>query len=902
MRAASLGMPSYSSADRLLPNVNAKVAKRRNFFGYWPLWQEFFPLDAFTGNVDQMRLTANVLAGFIIGIRQTLSAIVSATLVFTTSGDASVEAMFPFGISMMWWSTLTGSIFYGFFGRLQYNTNATQEICAILYGAMATQAAAKLTETGNRERIPETVLALIVVSTVITGICSCLFGKLGIGKFMLAFPTPVTNGFLGTIGFFLVKEAFIITSGVDFKYFYPVSWTDFLALRSLGPLVCLMAMYFFMRIGPRYLVILFPRSGTVKRLSGLICQLLPLGAFYIVKLAIGVSLDSLSEDGWTYPAQQVGKFWTLWTTYDLRQADWGIVISQVPNMFSLVLMSILCTMSGVLGITGKFPSGPDGDPSPDDVVDFDAELTTVGVGAVVTGLTNGVVTFHRLGSTIQLRLDGGTHRVAVMSSACFVGLWFFSSLPLGHFIPKFYLGGLFMQSGWALLEQNVILAYKSLPRVKYHGYKVPSEQYWVAVVCVIVAAYSTPFTGIGTGLIMCLIFFIVHSSQVRPVSSTSDGKWTISRTMRPFWELKVLREEGDRIVILYLQGQLFFGSGQQLASAVADVVENSRVQYCILSFAKVTGIDNSACAQLQGALTRATRRQVKLIFCRMSPAIFEAIAAAGVITSPDKDLRDVLENAVQITEVQDMSPSACERQGAAEDDHSAGLGTRRPRAISWRAIGKGSHDAFDHETDALDYCSDQVLLSYGYKPETSLPVMVAYREACRQGSRLSDVVFEAMNSMPAGFMDRMREFCTILKPTPGHRLQDSTGLYFIFQGAVASVDRLKTNPESGGPAQFAGTHIKGFTGRGGHQRLRKRYPPGSVCNMTSFVLARKERLLDKELQAELVVSSKFGAYSEVWMLPSARYADLPLDIRTTIDELVMVHQSEQRQHTLLSGE
>ena len=46
-------------------------------------------------------------------------------------------------------------------------------------------------------------------------------------------------------------------------------------------------------------------------------------------------------------------------------------------------------MTGVLGITGKFASGPDGDPSPMDVVDFDAELTTVGFGSLLTGSLDG---------------------------------------------------------------------------------------------------------------------------------------------------------------------------------------------------------------------------------------------------------------------------------------------------------------------------------------------------------------------------------------------------------------------------------------------------------------------------------------------------------------------------------
>ena len=84
---------------------------------------------------------------------------------------------------------------------------------------------------------------------------------------MLRFPSPVTSGFLGTIGFFLVRTALQISSGaldctqahqkvgqehfallqaaptgVQFQYFYPVSFVDFFALRSMAPVCCLLSM------------------------------------------------------------------------------------------------------------------------------------------------------------------------------------------------------------------------------------------------------------------------------------------------------------------------------------------------------------------------------------------------------------------------------------------------------------------------------------------------------------------------------------------------------------------------------------------------------------------------------------------------------------------------------------
>jgi len=157
-----------------------------------------------------------------------------------------------------------------------------------------------------------------------------------------------------------------------------------------------------------------------------------------------------------------------------------------------------------------------------------------------------------------------------------------------------------------------------------------------------------------------------------------------------------------------------------------------------------------------------------------------------------------------------------------------------------------------------------------------------------------------MNRLPSGFMQCLQAHCKVdTSLAPGHNMTDGTALYFLFQGAIATVDRLKVKE---GTHILANMNIKGFHGRGGGQRLRKRYPPGSVVNQTSFILSRYEHLLDRELQADMVISSKFGLCSEVWSLPAAAWASLPMDMQNTIDKMVMMHQSEQRQHTLLSGE
>eukprot|EP00928_Gymnodinium_smaydae_P038966 TRINITY_DN26742_c0_g1_i1.p1 TRINITY_DN26742_c0_g1~~TRINITY_DN26742_c0_g1_i1.p1 ORF type:complete len:570 (+),score=52.49 TRINITY_DN26742_c0_g1_i1:263-1972(+) len=569
-------------------------------------------------------------------------------------------------------------------------------------------------------------------------------------------------------------------------------------------------------------------------------------------------------------------------------------------MFSLVLMSVLCTMTGVLGIAGKFPSGPDGDPAPDDVLDFDRELTTVGLGSIIIGLANGVVTFHRLGSSIQLRRDGGTHRIGVFSSAAFVGVFFFSSLPLGHYIPKWFLGGLFMGSGIALVE-DALFSFRTLPLGgKCCGGRIsfPSLEYLVTLCCLVTSVFSSPFTAIAVGLLLCVALFLVQSSGLPPVAAVTDGRSTVSKTLRPTWELHVLREYGSTILVLYLQGQLFFGSGQALATEMVRCVQSSgKVRYCILSFAKVRAIDVSACDQLRSAIKKVQRTGCKVVCCRMDGIVFDALHAAQIVVSPDRDLRDLLEHDevddVSLTDemLLDQPDNSLYRTTSESSVKSMGVVRKFVR------IGKIDNDSFDHETDALDYCGDHILAEFCYTRPTLAPHIVAYRAACTHGLRLSEAHFESMNGLPGGTLLRdLRPRVEVLtRLRSGHKLaNDGTSLYFILQGSLAIVDEPRERA-------VGNVVMKGFGGRGG-KRLRKRYPPGNIVGISTFFLKMTGQMLDDDLQSSIIVSSKFSQETELWVLSRCQWDQLSSKIQKVVQDEVLSQLACERQHTLLSGE
>ncbi|CAE7802476.1 unnamed protein product, partial [Symbiodinium necroappetens] len=197
-------------------------------------------------------------------------------------------------------SSAISAAWYGAFGRMQAGLIGINDVIGILWGTMGGQVAVAL--AGEPERIVPTQLAIIAVSTILTGVASIVFGHLGLGKLMLLFPAPVTSGFLGSIGFFIFKSSLQISSGVKFRYLWPQDFEQFLQVQPLARVACMFGALAFMRKVPPRLVKLFP-NAVVKKLGGLVCQLVPLFLFYLVVQISGVDMMDLSEAGWTYPRQ-----------------------------------------------------------------------------------------------------------------------------------------------------------------------------------------------------------------------------------------------------------------------------------------------------------------------------------------------------------------------------------------------------------------------------------------------------------------------------------------------------------------------------------------------------------------------------------------------------------------------
>jgi len=284
----------------------------------------------------------------------------------------------------------------------------------------------------------------------------------------------------------------------------------------------------------------------------------------------------------------------------------------------------------------------------------------------------------------------------------------------------------------------------------------------------------------------------------------------------------------------------------QLTANLEAAAADSRIEFVILSYARVPLIDPSAAENIKLAQDKISKFGCHVIHARMNEQVFGTLCAAGAVKYPAPELLSRIQT----------------------------LGWRLRGFVQLELPEQNHPDAFFHETDGLDYCDEYLVQNFSYEvpfPTHPLePYMREYREVIRNPElRLSDNAFERMNDLPGGFMGQLRKFCEVREnEPPGRNLSDelpcmTRAMCFILKGAISLVQMVPVAEKTDALEPRAA-----FSFRQG-KRLLTRYPPGHVAGIEIFFKFHKQ-VRDEQLQPKLIVSSLLGPPAEVWIL---RYED-----------------------------
>ena len=454
-----------------------------------------------------------------------------------------------------------------------------------------------------------TVMVVVILTAVLTGVAFLILGLLNLGEFIRFIPFPVVGGFIGGTGWLMLKGAFGLAAGMPLSVLLKsaagveganlIRWLPVLTYAVI------------MLIGVRR----FKHHLTLPALIGLAFVV-----FYTILQITGTTLPEARAQGWLLAAGEEGQLWLPITAGDLQLTNWRVVFSQSGVMASIIFISAVSLLLNASGI--EIASHED--------IDFNRELVTTGFANVLSGLGGGLVGFHSLSLTVLAEKLGGRNRMTGVATALLCGGILLLGTGLLGFVPVPVVGSVLMYFGFSFLVEWVVDAREALP----------TSDYLQVLIIILVTGLVGFLEGVAVGILLAVIFFVISYSQANTIKHELSAASFSSNVDRAARQRHFLRENGDALYVLVLQGFIFFGTANNLFNKVRERLDNDKLdklQYMLLDFSQVIELDSSALNSFIKMRYLLESNQVTLVITGLATDLKERFYRIGF--TEDESLR-----------------------------------------------------------------------------------------------------------------------------------------------------------------------------------------------------------------------------------------------------------------------
>jgi SulP family sulfate permease len=399
-----------------------------------------------------------------------------------------------------------------------------------------------------------TVIAYTMVSTLVVGAAMLMLGTFRLGDLARFVPYPVFGGFLAGTGWLLIVGAANLASG-------GFDWsrsgvTGLVAAAALG-----IGLFVFMRRRPS--VYLFPATIVAA-----------VAIFYMILLLTGTYLTDARSGGYL-PAMAGGP---VNLPFDaLGSVDWPAVWS---GWVGFVTATLVATLALLLNVTSlELLGGAD--------ADLNRELRTMGAANLAAAFTGSTAGYHALGpSALGWRLGVRSRGVPlVVAAACVVAAA--GGPTLIGLLPIPVIAGVLIMLGTSFIADWLIDARPQLS----------GPEYLLMLAIAVAVAILGFLVAVILGITAAGVLFAVTYSQIDPIRHMATGKERRSTLDRLPSHERTLVAHGDAMLVVELQGYLFFGTARTVVDRVVGRAKESRgLRLLLVDFRRVNGIDSTALA------------------------------------------------------------------------------------------------------------------------------------------------------------------------------------------------------------------------------------------------------------------------------------------------------------------
>ncbi len=238
----------------------------------------------------------------------------------------------------------------------------------------------------------------------------------------------------------------------------------------------------------------------------------------------------------------------------------------------------------------------------------DSSRVLLGQGGanIAAALVGGVPGAGAMGPTmVNITAGGQTLRSGMIEGALSLAALLVLA-PLIAWIPIASLAGILIVIGARMIDWHSLRLARS---------RATLLDFIVIVSVVIVAEGVGLIQASAAGIGLATLLFIREQVRGTVVLRKTDGSQVRSRQVRLPSELEVLVQQGGQAVVFELQGSLFFGTADQLYTALEP--DLARRRYVILDLRRVQSVDVTAAHILQRAEEVLVEREAYLIFSHL---------------------------------------------------------------------------------------------------------------------------------------------------------------------------------------------------------------------------------------------------------------------------------------------
>lgn len=409
-------------------------------------------------------------------------------------------------------------------------------------------------------------LASMVVLGLFAGGLQIAFGLAGLGRLIKYMPYPVVSGYLSGVGLYIVASQGPKLLGMPKDAHFWESLVSPGQWRWQAIVVGVVTM-----------AVMVLAGKLTRRVPAAI---LALAGGVLCYLGLGVLHPELLEPGGQGlvvgpVGAGVGGIVDAFTARWLAMGGFGLAaLGQlvVPALTLAVLLSIdtlkTCVVLDALTRSRH---------------DSNRELLAQGLGNVASAALGGVPGAGTMGATLVSLSSGARTRLSGIVEGV---LSLVALLVLGSaiaWVPLPALAGILIVVGVRMIDARSLGFLRSRSTVLD----------FVVIVAVVAVALSVSLIAAsGVGVVLAVILFVREQIGGSVVRRKSFANQVFAKKARPREEMRILEQHGDQAVIFELQGSLFFGTTDQLQTALEP--ELHRRSYVILDMRRVQSVDITA--------------------------------------------------------------------------------------------------------------------------------------------------------------------------------------------------------------------------------------------------------------------------------------------------------------------